>query len=130
LLLAWRRRGSLLGAADLGTELGAVDLGAELGAPDLGAELGAVDLDAELATIPPWPVFFPEITFILLHPSRFFSPSPLALPFQSTYWTLETSNQSIHLQEQGILSPLLNLYVLISSSLYGFLNVATLLLRV
>ena len=103
MLLAWRRRGSLLGAADLGTELGAVDLGA-----------GAVDLDAELATIPPRPVFFPELAFILLHPSRFFSPSPLALPFQSTYWTLETSNQSIHLQEQGILSPLLNLYVLIS----------------
>ena len=61
MLLAWRRRGSLLGAADLGTELGAVDLGAELGAPDLGAELGAVDLDAELATIPPWPVFFPRL---------------------------------------------------------------------
>ena len=103
MLLAWRRRGSLAGAVDLG---------------------------AEPANIPPRPVFFPELAFILLHPSLFLSPSPLALPFESTCWTLETSNQSIHLQEQGILSPLLNLYVLIRSSLHGFFNVATLLLRV
>ena len=107
-----------------------MDLGAELSVVRLGAELGAADLGAELAALTPRPAFFPELAFTLLHPSRFFSPSPLALPFESTYWTLETSNQSIHLQEQGILSPLLNLYVLISSSLYGFLNVATLLLRV
>ena len=89
---------------------------------DLGAELGAADLGAKLAALIPRPVFFPELAFILLHPSRFFSHSPLALPFESTYWTLETSNQSIHLQEQGILSPLLNLYVLIRSILHDFLK--------
>jgi hypothetical protein len=80
-----------------------------------GSQLGAVDRGAELAVYTTRPSS-PVRTFILYFLScRFFCLSPTRPTSSIDVFDLKTLICFIGLQEQGILSPLLNFYVLIWS---------------